>query len=616
MKKAPVSQQRIPRIQTYTIWGAVLWTVIIATSLAWNIHYTTQQTLAKADLMANLTLEKDMTFRFWVTNHGGVYVPVTPATPSNPYLHVPDKDATTEQGKSLTLMNPAYVMRQVYEQFEKKGGLKGHITSLRPLRPENKPDPWEEQALKTFEAGRKEATVIQALDGMEHVRLMKPLVTEAGCLKCHAAQGYREGDIRGGISVAVPMSPLRLLERNNIIMLWQIHALLWGLGLAGIFIFGVRNLKSERNRLQSEDLYRTLTESSQAGIYIVQDGKFCFSNSNMAALSGYSVTEMIGMDMSVVVHSGDRETVIQNARAMLKKQRQDPYEFRIISKHGGMRWVMETVASIQYRGRRAVLGHCMDVTSRKLTEEDLQRTAQQLQETGDMLIQAEKAAMAGKLAAGVAHEILNPINILSMRLQFLDQLEKLSDTGQDTLSICKNQIDRIVKIVHDLDQLTQTTTSLKAPCDLNGMIRQFLAAFAGRLNGESIAIDLHLEEGLPILTLNQGRLDQVLQILMDNALDALAGRENKLAIITTRVLLNQQGSSVIRISISDRGHGIKEENLKRIFDPFFTTQEPGKGTGIGLSIAYRIIEEQGGIIWAENNEWGGAVFHIELPIVA
>jgi chemotaxis family two-component system sensor kinase Cph1 len=615
MKNASSTGQPISLVRTYVIWGAILWTVIIAASLAWNIHYRGLQTLARAGIIAQLFFDQNITLYSWLTHQGGVYVPLTPTTPSNPYLDLPDKDAATGRGKSLTLLNPEYVMRQLYELLEKKSGVHGHFTSLRPLRPANKPDPWEEQALKTFEAGRKEAIVVQTMDGTEYVRLIKPLVIEAKCLECHAAQRYQKGDIRGGLSVAVPLAPLRALQRSSVVMMMQVHALFWILGLAGIFIFRARVLKSERSRLQLEDLYRTLTESSHAGIYIVLDGKFCFSNSKMAAYAGYSVAEMIGIDTSVIVHPEDMAAVKQNALAMLKKQRHDPYEFRIISKDGDIRWVMETVTSIQYRGRRALLGNCMDVTSRKLTEESLQRTTQQLQETGNMLIQAEKAAMAGKLAAGVAHEILNPVNILSMRLQFLDQMEKLSDTGQDTLSICKNQIDRIVKIVHDLDQLTQTTTSLKAPCDLNGMIRQFLASFAGRLNGESIAIDLHLEEGLPILTLNQERLDQVLQILMNNALDALAGKENKLAIITTRVLLNQQGSSVIRISISDRGHGIKEENLKRIFDPFFTTREPGKGTGIGLSIAYRIIEEQGGVIWAENNEWGGAVFHIELPIV-
>ncbi|HLA28965.1 MAG TPA: PAS domain S-box protein [Syntrophales bacterium] len=610
MKKTTFSHHRLAQVKTYLLWGAVLWTVISAASLAWNIHYTRKLTLARAELIARLIFDKDMTFLSWVAQNG-VHVHVTPTTPPNPNLHdVLDKDVST--GEDLTLMNPEYVMRQIYEQYE-KSGVKGHITSLRPLRPENKPDPWEGQALKAFEEGRKEATVIQTLDGTEYMRFMKPFVTVA--LKCHTAQGDREGGIRGGLSVSVPMAPLRAVERSRTVMLSQLHTLLWGLGLAGIFIFGAGGLKSERARLQSDDLYRTLAESSYAGIYIIQDGKFCFNNSNMAAYTGYSAAEMIGMDASMFVHPDDREEVKRNTGSMLKRRRQDPYEFRIIGKDGGIRWIVETVTSIQYQGRRAVLGNSMDVTERKRIEEDLRRTTRHLQETTDMLIQSEKMAATGKLAAGLAHEILNPVNILSMRLQLLEQLERLSDTYQDSLSICQQQIDRIVKIIHDLDQLTQAARSLQTPCDLNGMIRRSLTVLAERLNRESIAIDLQLEEDLPMPTLDKGGLDQVFLILMNNALDAMEGRDNRRITITTESRIDHQGLRSIRMTISDRGHGIKEENLKRIFDPFFTTRAPGKGTGLGLAIVNRIIEDQGGKIWAENNEWGGAAFHIELPVV-
>lgn len=335
----------------------------------------------------------------------------------------------------------------------------------------------------------------------------------------------------------------------------------------------------------------------------------------MAAYAGYSLAEMMGMDTPVIVHPEDMESAKQKALGMLKGQMKDPYEFRIISKDGDIRWIMETVTSIQYRGRRAVLGNSMDVTERKRIEEDLRRTAQRLQETRDMLIRSEKMATAGQLATGVAHEILNPVNILSMRLQLLETMEKLSDTGKETLSICKRQIDRIVKIVNDLDQLTHASPSLKAPCDLNGLIMQAMAISSPRLKRETVVTDLHLEENLPQITLDRGRLEQVFLILINNALDAMEGRDNKGIAITTGTKTMPQGGRLIRMTISDRGQGIKEENLRRIFDPFFTTRAPGKGTGMGLPIAYGIIEEHGGKIWAENNERGGASFHLELPLV-
>lgn len=244
---------RLSRIKFYILWGTVAWTVLMAASLLWNILYTKHQTLVKADVMARLAFEKDTAFRVWVTFHGGVYVPVTAETQSNPYLNVPEKDERLRSGKPVTLMNPAYVMRQYYERIEKTDSVKGHITSLKPLRPENRPDPWEEQSLQSFETGKEEATTIQSLGKTEYVRLMKPFITAKGCLKCHASQGYKEGEIRGGVSVSVPMAPLRILESNQIVMILGFHALFWGLGFAGIILSGKRILESEKERARAEE---------------------------------------------------------------------------------------------------------------------------------------------------------------------------------------------------------------------------------------------------------------------------------------------------------------------------------------------------------------------------
>jgi two-component system, cell cycle sensor histidine kinase and response regulator CckA len=267
----------IAKIKSYILFAALVWTVISGLSLLWNISYTDKQTLARAYVMARLAFEKDMSFRIWVTNHGGVYVPVTDDTTPNPYLLVPDRDVTTRSG-NLTLMNPSYVMRQYYENFEKKGGVRGHITSLKPLRPENKPDPWEEETLLSFKAGKKEAKIIQTLNGEEYVRFMKPFMVAKGCLKCHGTQGYKEGDIRGGISVSVPMAPLRHLERQQIIMLSVVHTLLWLLGLSGIIVFGRIILKSELQRSKTEEsLVRAHRETSTV-LESISDSLFVLNN--------------------------------------------------------------------------------------------------------------------------------------------------------------------------------------------------------------------------------------------------------------------------------------------------------------------------------------------------
>jgi hypothetical protein len=121
---------------------------------------------------ARINFEKDLFYRRWATIHGGVYVPVTPETPPNRHLeNVPERDLTTPSGRQLTLMNPAYMTRQVYTFSQKESAIRGHLTSLKPLRPENRPDPWETQALESFEQGKSEASTIEALEGQPYLRL-------------------------------------------------------------------------------------------------------------------------------------------------------------------------------------------------------------------------------------------------------------------------------------------------------------------------------------------------------------------------------------------------------------------------------------------------------------
>jgi diguanylate cyclase (GGDEF)-like protein len=244
-----------PAFRRYAWAVAAVWTVVVAASGIWNVLEKRQETLALARIQASIGFDKDVLYRLWGSLHGGVYAPVTGQTQPNPYLQdVPERDITTPSGRQLTLLNPAYMTRQVHELEETVSSVRGHITSLKPIRPENAPDPWEAEALEAFQAGASEATTRTYVRGREYFRLMRPLATEAACLACHAEQGYQQGDIRGGISVSVPMMPLRALERKHIMEIGAAHAALWILGLAGVG-FGARRLgrsELERRRLEEE----------------------------------------------------------------------------------------------------------------------------------------------------------------------------------------------------------------------------------------------------------------------------------------------------------------------------------------------------------------------------
>lgn len=137
--------------------------------------------------------------RKWNARHGGVYVEKTPGMESNPYLQ--DPDITASNGKTYTKKNPALMTREISEIADREGAFQFHITSLKPLNPNNTPDPFERQALMSFAQGKTEAISKEKRDGVTYYRYMAPLFVEQPCLACHARQGYQLGDVRGGISV-------------------------------------------------------------------------------------------------------------------------------------------------------------------------------------------------------------------------------------------------------------------------------------------------------------------------------------------------------------------------------------------------------------------------------
>ena len=235
-------------VKSYMWLAAVAWTAAVFASLTLALSMKRAETYEMARVQARAGYEKDVLYRRWNAIQGGVYAPLTDSTPANPYLDIPEREITTPSGKTLTMQNPAYMTRQAHELGAEQTGIQGHITSLNPIRPENAADYWETGALQEFEQGIEEVSSVEMLDGVPHMRLMRPLVTEEACLQCHAAQGYQVGDIRGGISASVPMSPLWAVARPQMIMLGVGHVLLWVLGLGGI-VLGMRHIR-HREQMQ------------------------------------------------------------------------------------------------------------------------------------------------------------------------------------------------------------------------------------------------------------------------------------------------------------------------------------------------------------------------------
>jgi two-component system cell cycle sensor histidine kinase/response regulator CckA len=293
---------------------AVVWTLVVAASLTWNIFQEKDEAFTIARHVALTIYDRDVLYRRWASAHGGVYVPATAQTPPTPYLaHLPERDLETPSGRHLTLMNPAYMTREVYQFAKKSGQVEGHLTSLRPIRPENAPDPWEKKALQSFENGVSEVCSIIKVNGQPNMRLMRPFRTEASCLKCHARQGYKLGDIRGGISITLPMDPI--LAEHTTTRIFIGHLGLWLLGLIGITI-GARQLSQStaaRVKAQEEAAAATMSVQTIDGMtdsVVLTDMAGVVTHANKALTDTFGWGEEVwGEPLTNLVVQGDVPTL-------------------------------------------------------------------------------------------------------------------------------------------------------------------------------------------------------------------------------------------------------------------------------------------------------------------
>lgn len=182
-----------------------VWVCCTAAFLSWMERDTRREEKLLAQNTANAFFQQVVGTRLWNASHGGVYVPITAETQPNPYLPISNRDLVADNGLRLTKINPSYMTRQIAELAQKnERGTQFHLTSLKPIRPENKAMEWEERWLKSFEQGVKEQGEFVEDGSIIWFRYMAPLFVGPECLSCHAQQGYREGDIRGGLSVSLP----------------------------------------------------------------------------------------------------------------------------------------------------------------------------------------------------------------------------------------------------------------------------------------------------------------------------------------------------------------------------------------------------------------------------
>ena len=250
---------------------------------------------------------------------------------------------------------------------------------------------------------------------------------------------------------------------------------------------------------------------------------------------------------------------------------------------------------------------------------DVARVLQQASKIQDPIIQSSKMAALGKMAAGIAHEINNPLAIIGEKAGWMKDLLDEEDVSksenfrelQECVNKIRDQIDRCRTVTHHLLQFGRRIAPIQESVDINQILADTIILFKSEASFRGIEINTKYEELLPRVTTDPTQLQQVFLNIIDNSIDAI-GKSGTIGIKTSAT---SGANSEIIIEISDNGPGIPKHLLGRIFDPFVTTKKSDEGTGLGLSISYGIVEKLGGHIEVASEESNGATFIIRLPVV-
>jgi len=366
------------------------------------------------------------------------------------------------------------------------------------------------------------------------------------------------------------------------------------------------SLQEQSERIESMQMrYRILFESAGDAIFILEAegdeaGRILSANKAAADMHGYSIEELLTLNISDLDVAEDMEKIPDRFRRMMagawikdvvRHRRKDGTIFPIEISAGLM----------EYGGDRYILAFDRDITERVQTEEALQRSKQ--------------LAMVGEMAAGLMHEIKNPLAGIKVSMEVLSSELEMSQEDREVMLRVINEVNRIETLLRNMLDYARPPKPDFYPCDINQLLETSVkntelslrSPAYGNLKGKNFAFVRQMDERLPLITADSSKLLQVFLNLLLNAVEA----SPEGGTITLRTNTNAEGNGV-EIMIADTGRGMETDTLAKIFQPFYTTKP--KGSGLGLAISKRLVEQHQGSIEAKSTSGRGTIITITLPL--
>jgi len=398
---------------------------------------------------------------------------------------------------------------------------------------------------------------------------------------------------------------------GNIVRLAAFLAVALVAGLAG------EMLRSARLAVRTaEAKYRQLAEKTLAGVFVYRGDAILYFNKRLQEMLGYTSDDAAEKSYWDFVAPEDRPRVQELAARRNEGEVADlRYECRLVTREGKVRWADIISSQVDYEGRPAVLVCVYDITERKETEEKRRELTSLAERQEEQLVHSTRLAEMGEMAAGIAHELNQPLTGIRNFARNASYMLEAGIGGQEELAenlrMIAGQVDRASRIIHQMRELARRTERHVSLVDVNTTLRESVEFVLPQLRLSGVEVVFDLAPDLPRVMADRIRLEQVFLNLLTNARHAMEQSQRRVLSVRTRHKPAQPLPLVVEIA--DTGVGFSQDIAEKLFTPFFSTKKAGRGTGLGLSISLGIIKDHNGSIEAAGTEGKGATFTIKLP---